>query len=246
VTHVTVPNMPSMRLAALAAALLLAPAALRAQTAAPANAANATPSAAAPNAAAPNAATPNAASAAPNATPNAAPVRPGLRSWLSDRREFAVGDIITILVDDYTISSAIKDDQATQKRDRDLGLGVDVSTPSGPGKSVNAKINSNNNADSQNRGEARRENRFQSEMSVRVVALGANGTMQVKGNRLVDVDKGQQNVTLTGWLRAQDVSTANTVESSRIADAQITYLSPGPLGKPKQGILSRVISIVWP
>jgi flagellar L-ring protein precursor FlgH len=233
-----VPNTLSMRLSALAAALgvlTLAPAALRAQTAAPSNAA--------PNAA------PNAVAAAPNAAPNAAPAapaRPGLHSWLSDRREFAVGDIITILVDDYTISSAIKDDQATQKRNRDLGLGVDVSTPSGPGKSVNAKINSNNNADSQNRGEARRENRFQSEMSVRVVALGANGTMQVKGTRLVDVDKGQQNVALTGWLRAQDVSTANTVESSRIADAQITYLSPGPLGKPKQGLISRVVSIVWP
>jgi len=234
---INVPNTPSMRLSALAAALLLAPA-LRAQAAAPANAAPNATANATPNAA------PNTA-AAPNAAP-AAPARPGLHSWLSDRREFAVGDIITILVDDYTISSAIKDDQATQKRDRDLGLGVDVSTPSGPGKSVNAKISSNNNADSQNRGEARRENRFQSEMSVRVVALGANGTMQVKGTRLVDVDKGQQNVALTGWLRAQDVSTANVVESSRIADAQITYLSPGPLGKPKQGILSRVISIVWP
>jgi flagellar L-ring protein precursor FlgH len=213
-----------MRLTLLAAALVLAPAALRAQ-------------AAAPNAAAPAAAPAPAVSA---------PARPGLHSWLSDRRDFAVGDIITVLVDDYTISSAIKDDQATQRRNRDLGLGVDINTPSGVGKSVDAKIGSNNNANSQNRGEARRENRFQSEMSVRVVALGANGTMQVKGTRLVDVDKGQQNVALTGWLRAQDVSTANVVESSRIADAQITYLSPGPLGKPKQGILSRVISIVWP
>jgi flagellar L-ring protein precursor FlgH len=182
----------------------------------------------------------------PAAAPAAAPARPGLHSWLSDRRDFAVGDIITVLVDDYTISSAIKDDQATQKRNRDLGLGVDATLPAGAGKSVNARVNANNDAASQNRGEARRENRFQSEMSVRVVALGANGTMQVKGARVVDVDKGQQNVALTGWLRAQDVSTSNVVESSRIADAQITYLSPGPLGKPKQGILSRVISIVWP
>jgi flagellar L-ring protein precursor FlgH len=184
------------------------------------------------------------AAAAPAAAP--ADARPGLHSWLSDRRDFAVGDIVTVLVDDYTISSAIKDDQATQKRNRDLGLGVDATLPGGAGKSVDARINSRNNADSQNRGEARRENRFQSEMSVRVVALGPNGTMQLKGTRLVDVDKGKQNVALAGWVRAQDVSTANVVESSRIADAQITYLSPGPLGQPKQSMLSRVISIVWP
>jgi flagellar L-ring protein precursor FlgH len=224
-----VPNTSSMRLTLLAAAAIVAPAALRAQAAAPNTAPNAAPNAA--------------AAPAPAAQASA---RPGLHSWLSDRRDFAVGDIITVLVDDYTISSAIKDDQATQKRNRDLGLGVDATLPGGAGKSVDARINARNNADSQNRGEARRENRFQSEMSVRVVALGPNGTLQVKGTRLVDVDKGQQNVALTGWLRAQDVSTANVVESSRIADAQITYLSPGPLGKPKQGILSRVISIVWP
>ena len=187
------------------------------------------------------AAAPFLAAAAP-----AAPARPGLRSWLSDRREFAVGDIITVLVDDYTITSAIKDDQALQNRQKDLGLGVDVSMPGGAGKSVDARISAKNRGQSQDRGEARRENRFQSEMSVRVVAVSPNGTIQIKGARNVDVDKGQQNITLTGWVRAQDVSTANVVESSRIADAKLTYLSPGGLGKAKQGIISRIVSIVWP
>jgi flagellar L-ring protein precursor FlgH len=201
--------------------------------------------------AAPTAAAPTAApTAAPNtvaaAAPAAASKRPALRSWTADRREFAVGDIITVLVDDYTISSAIKDDQATQRRSRDLGASVNVRQGVGKATNINADIAANNDAASRNAGEARRENRFQSEMSVRVVEVGPNGLLQVKGSRLVDVDKAQQNVQLTGWLRAQDVSTTNVVESSRIADAKLTYVSPGPLGKPKQGILSRVISIVWP
>lgn len=193
---------------------------------------------------------------APNATPTATPAaatptttasaRPALRSWLSDRRDFMVGDIITVLVDDYTISSAIKDDIASQKRQRDLGLGVDVNTGGPKATAIDARINSRNNADHTNRGEARRENRFQSEMSVRIVAVGPNGTLQVKGARNVNVDKGQQNVLLTGWIRAQDVSTSNVIESSRIADAQLTYVSPGPLGQPKQSMISRVIGMVWP
>jgi flagellar L-ring protein precursor FlgH len=214
----------------LALAALLAPALLRAQ-----------PPAAAPATAAPATTAP--ASTAPASTAPAT-ARPALHGWLGDRREFAVGDIITVVVDDYTISSAIKDDQATQRRQRDLELGI--TTPSASGKSIDAKMSSQNNGDSQNRGQATRENRFQSEMSVRVVALGPNGTLQIKGTHLTDVDKGQQNITLTGWVRAQDVSTGNSVESSRIADAQLTYLSPGPLGKTKQGLLSRVVSIVWP
>jgi flagellar L-ring protein precursor FlgH len=210
------------------AALALAPAALAAQ---------------APATATPTTATPTAAQTTP-AQPASA--RPALRSWLSDRRDFAVGDIITVLVDDYTITSAVKDDIASQRRQRDLSLGVDVNTGGPKATAIDARINSRNNNDAANRGEARRENRFQSEMSVRVVALGPNGTLQVKGTRNVDVDKGQQNVVLSGWLRAQDVSTSNVVESSRVADAQITYLSPGPLGKPKQSLVSRVVSIVWP
>jgi flagella basal body P-ring formation protein FlgA len=210
---------PGVGAAAVRAALaLLAPLAL-----APALAA------AQPRQPAPAAPVPN---AAPASTFNPAPVagRPSLRGWTTDRREYAVGDIITVLVDDYTITTAVKDDIAQQRRSRDLG--VSLSTPSGPATS--AAINSRNNGNSQNRGEARRENRFQSELSVRVVAAGPNGTYQVRGTRLVDVDKGKQEVTLAGWVRAQDVSAANTVESARLADAQLTYQSPGPLGKPSR------------
>ena len=192
----------------------------------------------------PGTATP-AAPAEPASTfvPAPAPLRPSLRAWTQDRRDFAVGDILTVLVDDYTISTAIKDDLDSQRRTRDLGL--TISKPGG-GLSTSAGISSNNNSDAQNRGEARRENRFQSEMSVRIVAIAPSGTLQVKGIRRIDVDKGQQDVTLGGFVRPQDVSAANTVESTRLADAQLTYLSPGPLGKPKQGILTRVISIFWP
>ena len=180
---------------------------------------------------------------APTFVPTPAPLRPGVRAWTQDRRDFAVGDILTVLVDDYTISTAIKDDLDSQRRTRDLGL--TISKPGG-GLSTSAGISSNNNSDAQNRGEARRENRFQSEMSVRIVAITPNGTLQLKGLRRIDVDKGQQDVTLAGFVRPQDVSAANTVESTRLADAQLTYQSPGPLGKPKQGILTRVISIFWP
>ncbi|MDF1506062.1 flagellar basal body L-ring protein FlgH, partial [Roseisolibacter sp. H3M3-2] len=186
-----------------------------------------------------------AAPAAPAWTPTPAANRPGMGSWLGDRRAFAVGDIITVLVDDYTISSAVKDDLAQQRRTRDLGASVDINSGSKP-TSIDARIGTRNDGNTQQRGEARRENRFQSEMSVRIVAAGPNDTYQVRGTRLIDVDKGKQDVVVTGWVRAQDVSTNNTVESARLADAQIAYQSPGPLGKTKSGLLTRIVGLVWP
>jgi len=200
-----------------------------AQAAQPATAAPATP----------------AAAAAPQWQPTPAANRPSMRSWLGDRRDFAVGDIVTVLVDDYTITSAVKDDVAQQRRRRDLGASIDVDAGSKP-TSIDARIGTRNDGDTQQRGEARRENRFQSEMSARVVAVGPNGTYQIRGTRVVDVDKGKQDVAVTGWIRAQDVSAANTIESARIADAQVTYQSPGPLGKTKSGMLTRIVGLVWP
>jgi flagellar L-ring protein precursor FlgH len=232
----------AVRLAALLAAVAL-PLSLGAQAptgqAAPPASPPATPPATTPAAAQP-AGKPAAAArpAAPTATPTSR------ASWLSDRREFAVGDVITVFVDDYTIASAIKDNIASDRRRRDARVGI--SKPGPAAGAVNAGFETRNDGDSQQRGAARRENRFQSEMSVRVVGIGPNGTLQVKGRKLIDVDKGQQDITITGWVRAQDVSTANVIESSRIADAQVTYLSPGPLGKPKGGIISKIVGIVWP
>ena len=184
------------------------------------------------------AATPaNAASAA--APPAAAP-RPRA-SWTSDRRDYAVGDLITVLIDDYTISTAIKENTATDTRTRGLSASAKL-----PASSKTVGLDVRNSADQQQRGSARRENRFQNEMSVRIVAVAPNGLLQLKGTKNIDVDKSGQNVEFTGWVRPQDISSTNIVESNRIADAKLGYLSPGPLGKPKQGIISKIIGGLWP
>ncbi|MFN9205229.1 MAG: flagellar basal body L-ring protein FlgH [Gemmatimonas sp.] len=175
------------------------------------------------------------------AAPGTTTTTPARSSWVADRRQFAVGDIITVLIDDYTISTAVKENIAQDDRTRGFGLSARL-----PSSSQNANIDITNRANQQQRGQARRENRFQNEMSVRVVSVGPNGLLQVKGTKNIDVDQAKQDIVFTGWVRAQDVSVTNLIESSRVADAQIGYASPGPLGKPKQGIISKVVGVLWP
>ncbi len=181
--------------------------------------------------------TPSGASAGAAATA-AAPAR---QSWTADRRSFAVGDIITVLIDDYTISTAVKENIASDARTRDLDLDAQL-----PSSSKNVGLSTRNSASQQQRGSARRENRFQNEMSVRVVSVGQNGLMQLKGTKKIDVDKAKQDIEFTGWVRMQDISPQNYVESNRVADVTIGYTSPGPLGKPKQGMLSKLLGALWP
>jgi len=220
-----------------AALLLVLPALLPGQTPPPATGQAATP----PAGTTAPAATPAAAAATPTAT---APVTPGTVnrvSWASDRRAFAVGDLITVMVDDYTISSAIKEYIATDQRTRDLSASANV-----PPFNRSAGVGSRNSANETQRGTARRENRFQNELSVRVVAIEPNGLLKIRGTKLIDVDQQKQDVALTGFIRPQDISVTNVVQSARIADAQVTYTSPGSLGKPKQGLVTKIIGLVWP
>ena len=208
--------------AALAAAMMLAPAIGAQQTTSPAA----------------SSATPAGAAQQPMLTSTALP---GRQSWLSDRRDFHLGDIVTILVDEYTLTSLDKEVDARDSRRRSLGFGL--STPSG---NKDFDINSNNDAESQNHGLDARTNRLTTEMSARVVAIAPNGLMQLKGTKGINVEKSKVNLTLSGWVRTQDVSPQNIVQSFRMADATLDYQAEGPLGKAKGGIIGRLIGAFWP
>jgi flagellar L-ring protein precursor FlgH len=167
-------------------------------------------------------------------------------SWTSDRREFAAGDILTVLVDEQTLASASKGQTGTDETSRKNGL--DITPPAGPTGStpVDVSVGTNKRSSSRQSGEARRDLRFRGEMTVRIVKIEPNGVLEVKGTRTVDVDKNKQTLTLTGFVRPEDITRTNVIESARIADAQVLYAMQGDLGGTRGGIIGRLISVFWP
>lgn len=183
------------------------------------------------------------AEAAPEPLGTPAP-RTARASWTADRRAYGVGDVITVLIDEQTLATATTGNFASDRRSRDLfASGEQTITSSYPGASIG--VGSINDAESRQRGESLRRNRFVGEMTVRVVAV-ENGLLHVSGSRTTSVDKDTQQMTLTGWVRPQDVSYNNLVESWRIGDAEILYASSGRLGKPRGGFITRFIGWLWP
>jgi flagellar L-ring protein precursor FlgH len=172
------------------------------------------------------------------------PAPRGRRSWTADRREFAVGDVITVLVDELTIASADRRTDATDTRSRDLGLAV--RKPSGVPLTTQVGVSTDNDARSRQSGADSRRNSVVTEMSVRVVAVAPGGLLEVKGTKRVEIDKGSQELALAGWVRPQDVTPTNFVESYRIADASLVITSKGSLGKPRGGIIGGILGRIWP
>lgn len=177
-----------------------------------------------------------------------APQFTGRQSWTSDRFRMGIGDIVTVLVNDQTLASATSNTSARDSRKKDLDFSIkppDAPTKASP--AIAAKAGFNNNGDSRQSGEATRNNVFQSTLSARVVAVSPTGMLQIRGRKMVNVDKNQQEVTLTGWVRPQDIDVGtNVVESARVADADIVVTQKGKLGKPRSGVLSKIVGALWP
>lgn len=170
-----------------------------------------------------------------------------LMSWTADRREYTVGDIVTVLVSEATLASATKSQNGSDQTTRKNDLAIDppkIGTSALP--SIDGTLSTGKNASSKQSGDASRTTNFKGDISVRVVSVDKNGLLQVKGSKVVDVDKNKQTLNFTGWVRPQDITTDNLVASERVADAQLTYALSGDLGKTRGGIIGRIVSVFWP
>lgn len=171
------------------------------------------------------------------------------RSWTSDRRSFSVGDIIKVRVDEFALAEANKDNLAAASRRRRLDLGADAETGSGSGSGVgpiHGKVETGDNSDWRQRGEASRNTRYVTEIPVRIVEVTADGLLRVEGKKVIDVDRNKQEMTLSGLIRPVDISASDFAFSDEMADMHLSYASNGGLGKPKSGIFGRIIGLLWP
>ena len=84
-------------------------------------------------------------------------------------------------------------------------------------------------------------------MSARIIQVLPNGNLVIEGNREVRVNNENQIITLTGIVRPRDISSANVVQSTYLADARISYSGTGVLNdQQRPGWLARILDKVWP
>lgn len=75
----------------------------------------------------------------------------------------------------------------------------------------------------------------------------ANGALVVAGDKRVTLNRGEEQVQLTGLVRPEDIGPDNSVASTRVADARIRYSGSGELADAsRQGWLARFFAKVTP
>ncbi len=167
-----------------------------------------------------------------------------------DRKAARVGDIIRIILQERTSSS--KSANVEIKKENDIS-GLDASTtrvlgvtPTISGGGVG--INIQNDREFKGEADADQSNQLSGSISVTVVDIYPNGTLVVRGERWITLNRGSEFIRISGLIRADDISPQNTVLSTQIANAQIQYSGTGELADSQEmGWITRFFnSPVWP
>lgn len=167
------------------------------------------------------------------------------RPLFEDRRARFVGDTITIKITENTSAST----KSNNKLDKTNSATASVTAMNGlPGQSA---LGMNLNASSANafsgKGEAANNNIFSGSITVTVIDVLPNGNLLVSGEKQLAIGNEQEFVRISGVVNPSFVDAANSIDSSKVADARIEYKSAGQISDGQvMGWLARFFLSVLP
>ncbi len=174
--------------------------------------------------------------------------------FASDRRANRVGDIITITLEE-TMTAANSGTETTSKSDSyAFDLPEALFGPSSligkfffPGGVKEDNLRGGTTQAFTGSGTAAQSNSLTGTISVTIVRVYPNGNLEVKGQRKLEYNSGTEFLRLAGVVRPDDISSSNTVSSTKVADAQISYVGTGDMNDSvTKGWLSRYFAYVSP
>jgi flagellar L-ring protein precursor FlgH len=162
---------------------------------------------------------------------------------VSDRRARRVGDLLTIRLVERT--QARKSASADSSRDGK----TDITLPKAPPFSyVPDGLTSGGSTQSfKGAGTAAQDNQLSGDITVTVARVLPGGVLAVAGEKRLTLNRGEEQVQLTGLVRIDDLGPDNSVPSTRVADARIRYSGSGQIAdQSRQGWLARFFAKVTP
>jgi flagellar L-ring protein FlgH len=173
------------------------------------------------------------------------------RSMVSDHRARAIGDVLTIVVQENNTAS--KDNSTSTKKDTsiDAAIATFLYSPAASGfLTKNGQMPALKTKASQafdGGGTIKNEEKITSRIGVRVLDTLPNGNLVIEGRRTTSFSGESQDVVLRGVVRAEDISPNNTVFSYNIADATIKYVSKGTItSNQRKGWFTKIWEIFTP
>ena len=164
-------------------------------------------------------------------------------SMFADRRARQVGDVITILVVEYSSASSEASTSTNKESDHGfLATGGSKTQAYSPMYGLRGKLNNGFRGDAA----VSRQGRIRTKITANIKEINANGNLVIEGSRVVEVNGEKELTTITGTVRSKDISWDNTVYSYQIADAQISYKGKGVVNTGQRpGFLTKILNWIF-
>ncbi len=157
-----------------------------------------------------------------------------------------VGDTITIHLEERT--NASKSSSTTTSKNTK----VDMAAPTIAGMPVTVngtpvlEMAVDNKSDFDGSGDSSQSNRLEGDITVTVARRLANGNLLVRGQKWIAINQGKEFVRIQGIIRPIDIAPDNSLPSSKVADASISYGGKGALADANtKGWLARFFDKPW-
>ena len=170
------------------------------------------------------------------------------RFLFEDIKARRIGDLITVILEEKTKSA--KKASTSTKKDSDINMpsptvfGLPVTA--GGNLILNNSVNAGSTFSGE--GDSSQSNSLSGNITVTVAQVLPNGNLIVRGEKLLTLNQGSEVVRIQGIVRQVDVTPRNTVKSTQIANARITYGGNGIIADSnKAGWATRFFnSAIWP
>jgi len=168
----------------------------------------------------------------------------GYAPLISGGRAASVGDVLTIQLVEKTDASK----SASTDLDRSGGASITPPTTGLFSKLFSASDASASSAGTfKGKGDAAQSNALTGQISVTVAKVYSNGNLLVRGQKALTLNRGDEYIQISGVVRPADINPDNSVLSTRVADARITYSGKGDVQRAStQGWLGRFFQVINP
>jgi flagellar L-ring protein precursor FlgH len=159
--------------------------------------------------------------------------RNGSRSFFKDQRAHQIGDLLTVTVNITDQANFANETQRSRTATEDSGITnfLGASLLSGnaakvlPGRILTA----DGTSASDGKGSIQRQESLQTNVAAVVTQLLPNGNMVVEGKQEIRVNMEMRELIVAGIVRPEDIQSDNTIDSSKIAQARISYGGRGQI-----------------
>ena len=168
-------------------------------------------------------------------------------SWFGKSKSFQVGDVITVLLNESSQASRTQNGSITRESKNDMVPPGLANWGKGLGGFMNGIKMDGSSMSNKGTGAADQQATLTGSVAVSVVEVMPNGNLVLRGEKQLALTEGSEIIQVAGIIRPDDVAPNNTVQSRRLANAQIAYRGSGDLANAtKAGWGTSTLLKIWP